>query len=372
VTPATRNVSHLIRRYTWRARFYWTGLIFVVAASLFAVLVNAYVNRDAETPPWLLPLDIIVCLLLIGIILATEARKRNLRSIIRMLRARKATSANAPEVTASVARLSELAGTPLPMVYLTDVSGPSLFSAGWSPRRSAIFLDLQAVRGLDRKELDAVVAHELSHIRHYDGLSRTILMYSVGVAVTVGCLFVQSILHGTPPGKKRSALGFVRSLLLFVLVPFIIPWVWVVGILLKHMLAEQEYRSDMESVRLTGNCVPLASALGKLTTESHEWEGGTDGLLYLADIIGPPFREGALERLFDVHPRLSGRLERLLRLHNASANSNVAEQGSDRVARAGVDSFRTPRRDIREVLWIVGILAFCIALDWLLIWFVSS
>ena len=95
-------------------------------------------------------------------------------------------------------------------------------------------------------------------------------------------------------------------------------------------------------------------------------------MLYLSDIIGPPFREGALERLFDVHPRLSGRLERLLRLHNASANSNVAEQGSDRVARAGVDSFRTPRRDIREVLWIVGILAFCIALDWLLIWFVSS
>lgn len=228
-------------------------------------------------------------------------------------------------------------------------------------------MNAQVLDSLNLEELDAVVAHELSHIRNHDGLSRTLLISSVGMVVFLGYGFVQSILHGAPNTGKRSLLRVVSFVLFFVVLPFIIPWVWVVGILMRQLFAQHEYRADLESTRWTGNYVALASALDKLTSASDESQRDTSGLAYLADIIGQSFDQRPFARLFDVHPPLSNRLDRLLNLRVMAFDRSAADRAwkDATLGHSGVPS--ATRRNTREAYLVAGILAFCVLLDVLFI-----
>ncbi len=351
------RASQLVSRHKHKARCYFAALALVIGATVLVPTVNSYEKRGPDISPWISPVVILTCLLILAAILAHGARRYRVTFAIRRHRARRAGVENAPSLVASVARLSLATGIPCPRVYLTLVPGTSMLSVGWTPRRSAIFANLDRLGILDREELDGVVAHELSHIRHCDGLVRTSVMFSAGFILFLGYGFIQSILHGVPR-KRLNPARLVGFIFFFVTLPFLVPWVWVVGMLIKGFLAEQEYRADAESACLTGQPTALARALVKLGAPSHNWGRGVDGLVYLYDIVGPSLTEGAFESLFDVHPALSDRLRELLRVTGQVVA--VADDNSTRLAK---------RRERRIIALVLSI---CLLLDALVVWFMAS
>lgn len=352
------SASRVASRHERRGRCYFAALVLAIGATVVLPTVNSYGEREPGIPPWFSPIVILICLLILAAMLAHEARSYRLAVAIRKHRARRARVEDAPSLVESVARLSLAARIPRPHVYVTEVPGTTMLSVGWTPRRSAIFANLDRLRMLDRDELDGVVAHELSHIRHRDGLVRTCVMFSAGVILFLGYGFVQSLLYGVPRKRQFTPVRMIGFLFFFVTLPFLVPWVWVVGMLIKGFLAEQEYRADAESACLTGQPTALVRALVKLGAPTHNWGRGVDGLVYLYDIIGPSLSETTFESLFDVHPALSDRVRELLRL-----TGQVVALTDDKSARLAK---RRERRVIALVLCV------CLLLDALIVWFMAS
>src|SRR6478735_7432843 len=93
---------------------------------------------------------------------------------MRAMRAREVTPEEAPELHGMVDRLCALADMPKPRVGVTDLAVPNAFATGRSPDRSVVCVTTGILQVLDARELEAVLAHELSHVAHRDVLVMTI------------------------------------------------------------------------------------------------------------------------------------------------------------------------------------------------------
>ncbi|MHC5008385.1 MAG: M48 family metalloprotease [Planctomycetota bacterium] len=89
-------------------------------------------------------------------------------AILRIAGARPIEKAHDPQLFNVVEELSIAAGTPMPRVYLIDDPAPNAFATGRDPEHGAVAITTGLRQQLSRDELAGVMAHEISHIRHYD------------------------------------------------------------------------------------------------------------------------------------------------------------------------------------------------------------
>ena len=314
---STPELTQFVGKYRWRARLYWASLVFVLAGTMFAGALNGFLNPSDGVSPWMTPLVLFVCLLLLAGLLASAVCQRNAVFVVRKYRARRARGVAGSAIVRSAVDLSKRAGIPCPRVYFSDASGLSVLSCGWSPQKSIIILNSQAIEALECEEREALIADELSHIRHRDCLTRTKLAFSVGFMVALGYGMLRDLLLalGRPTVSRLVQLVF---LLLFL--PFVFPLVWAVGMLMKHILCEQDYRADIESVSLTGDC-GIAEAAVKLTGYFHAAGLSTDGIAFFLDLVRTPDgrADEVIDRLFNFQPSPGDRVHRLLEWLKATA-----------------------------------------------------
>ena len=98
------------------------------------------------------------------------------------MRARDVSPEQAPQLHGVIDRLCALADMPKPRVAIADTDVPNAFATGRSPSRSAVCVTTGLLRRLDREELEAVLAHELSHVAHRDVTVMTVASFSAIVA----------------------------------------------------------------------------------------------------------------------------------------------------------------------------------------------
>jgi heat shock protein HtpX len=198
-----------------------------------------------------------------------------------------------PRLVASVLRLSQLADVRTPALYAIDSPGPNAFTVSTRRGRSNIVLTTALMTALEPHELDAVIAHELSHVANHDAA----VMTYASVPRTVGETMI-----GEP--------GMVS--ILWVAVWWIGIPLWAIGSLLTLTLSRyREYAADRGSALLTGRPESLASALQKLDGAGHA--------IPIADLRGTARLEalcivssgGTRWSLLRDHPPLEKRLARL-------------------------------------------------------------
>ncbi|MDX8407044.1 MAG: zinc metalloprotease HtpX, partial [Mariprofundaceae bacterium] len=218
---------------------------------------------------------------------------------MRMYRARKVSEANAPEllhIVVSLARRAEL--SQVPTVFYIPSSTPNAFATG-TGEHSVIGVTDGLLHLLDERELVAVLAHEISHLRHKD-------TWIMGLADMLG--------------RLTWSLSWVGQMLLLLNLPLIligypvISWVGVLilvfaphvsALLQLAMSRTREYEADIGSAALTGRPDWLVSALIKLERSNRGWErvlmpdtGGLDPSLLRTH---PP-TEARIRRLKDFQP----------------------------------------------------------------------
>ncbi|HXW68190.1 MAG TPA: M48 family metalloprotease, partial [Dissulfurispiraceae bacterium] len=88
--------------------------------------------------------------------------------VLRMYRARAVSEAEEPELYGIVRRLAQRAQLPMPKVYIMDEDQPNAFATGRNPEHAAVAVTSGIMRILSREELEGVIAHELSHVKHRD------------------------------------------------------------------------------------------------------------------------------------------------------------------------------------------------------------
>jgi len=220
-----------------------------------------------------------------------------------------------------VEEMAIAAGLPKPKIWIIPDADPNAFATGRDPFTAHIAVTEGLLQLLDRDELQAVVAHEMSHIRNYDVRLMTLLAAMVGAIALMSDVLRQFLRFGGGSGRgggRGGGKGKGNPLALVVLV------LWIVTLILAPIISrilsmgvsrKREYLADASGAQLTRNPMALASALEKIDGVPEATKSIARGAAHMC-IVDPGERriaakEGFVGNLLASHPPIRVRVARL-------------------------------------------------------------
>ena len=238
-------------------------------------------------------------------------------ALLGMSRAREITKADDPQLFNVVEELSLAAGTPVPRIYLINDTAMNAFATGRNPKHASVAITIGLRQKLSRDELQGVMAHELSHVRHYDILYAMLMAVMVGTLVMLCDVFLRSMWWGGGRrSRRRSKEGGNALQIVLVIVAILLAIIAPIlaRIIQMSLSRQREYMADAGSVELTRNPEGLAGALAKLDGDEEVLEVANRATapLYIVHPI-KKFEERS-KSVFDTHPPIGERIKRLMSL----------------------------------------------------------
>jgi heat shock protein HtpX len=232
---------------------------------------------------------------------------------MRAMRAREVSPEEAPELHGMIDRLCALADMPKPRVGVADLDIPNAFATGRSPERSVVCVTTGILGTLNAEELEAVLAHELSHVAHRDVLVMTV---AASAGILAGML-TRGAQYGAIFGDRRSNNSNTGGLPVWLVVLVVALVVYAISFLLLKLLSRyRELAADRAAAYLTMKPGALASALQKITGQMSripQKDLRAAGAMN-AFFIAPAVSGVSLKTLTSTHPTLEQRLEQLARI----------------------------------------------------------
>jgi heat shock protein HtpX len=227
--------------------------------------------------------------------------------------AKEVTREQAPELHALIERLCVMADMPKPRVAIAETDVPNAFATGRTPEAAVVAVTRGIMRRLEPQELEAVLAHELSHVAHRDVAVMTIASFLGLVAgLLTRVLFYSGMYGGGFGGDDRDNSGGAAPVMVIMLVSAL---VYVISFLLTRALSRyRELSADRSGAILTGAPSALASALTKISGDMARIptrdlrRAETVNALAFAPAVSRGF---SLSSMFDTHPSLQQRLDQL-------------------------------------------------------------
>ena len=220
-----------------------------------------------------------------------------------MSRARPLDKNQAPELYAMVGRLAEEAKIPVPSIYFIDDDSPNAFATGRDPAHSSIAVTRGITQLLTEVELEAVLAHELSHVKNRDILISTIAAVLAGVVTTIAHYGMYFGYSSSNNDDNRPNPIFV--LLMVLLAPL------AASLINLGISRSREFEADASGAHLCGKPMALASALAKIE-KLNQFRPMTAANPALSSLyIAQPHQSSWLMNLFSTHPPM---IERIMRL----------------------------------------------------------
>ena len=213
-----------------------------------------------------------------------------------------------PFLDNAVEGLAIASGIPKPRLYIINDTAPNAFATGRNPQKSVICVTTGLLQKLDRNELEAVLGHEMSHIKNYDTRLMVITVVLVGVIVLLSDWIIRSMWYGRSDSKDMGKAGLIIlaiGIVFAVLSPFIAE-------LIKMAISrKREFLADADSALLTKNPTALASALEKISSDKEPLEAANKATAHLYIINPLKNYRGWLDNLFSTHPPIKERIAAL-------------------------------------------------------------
>jgi heat shock protein HtpX len=229
---------------------------------------------------------------------------------MRAMRAREVTPEEAPELHGMIDRLCAMADMPKPRVGVADLDIPNAFATGRSPDRAVVCVTTGILGKLSAEELEAVLAHELSHVAHRDVLVMTLASTA---GIVAGMLTRGAAWGGFGLFRSRDSNTGI-AVLGAVVVSLV---VYAVSFFLLRLLSRyRELAADRAGAYLTMRPAALASALQKISGEMSAipQKDLRASRAMNAFFIAPAISGATLKTLSATHPSLEQRLEQLARI----------------------------------------------------------
>jgi heat shock protein HtpX len=233
---------------------------------------------------------------------------------LKAMRARLVSPQEAPELHGMIDRLCALADMPKPKVAIAHTDMPNAFATGRSANHSAVCVTTGIMNRLSSEELEAVLAHELSHVAHRDVTVMT-LASSAGIIAGMAARGGQYGMIFGGGNRRDNNNGGGLPIWLVVLVVSLV--VYAISFFLTRMLSRyRELCADRSGAFLTGKPSALASALTKITGDIAAIPNrdlrSTQPMN--AFFIAPAISGASLKTLTSTHPSLEQRLEQLAKI----------------------------------------------------------
>ena len=249
--------------------------------------------------------------MIIGFIYALTMIFQSTEIVMSMNGAREVDRNEEPVLYHVVEDMAMVAQIPMPRVYVIDDPALNAFATGSNPQNAAVAATSGLLDIMNREELEAVIGHEVSHIRNLDIRISTIAVALASAITLLSSMAGRMMWWGGASRSRRNSdrdsgglevIMLVISLLAIVLAPL-------AATLVQLAISRQrEFLADASSVELTRNPQGMINALLKLD-RSEPMEHHVDdasAALYISD----PKKEGGLKKLFYTHPPISERVER--------------------------------------------------------------
>jgi heat shock protein HtpX len=223
------------------------------------------------------------------------------------LRGHIVTAEEYPRVHGAVDRLCALADMPKPRVAVADLDVPNAFATGRNVDHAVVCVSTGLLAALDDKELEAVLAHELTHVAHRDVAVVTIASF-LGI---VAGLLMRFTLYSQAFGQRRDQ----NTAALLAMVAAVSAAVYAISFVLIRTLSRyRELAADRDGAMLTGEPSALASALVKLDAKAARIprKDLRSVQAFNAFFISPV--RTSFSELFSTHPSLQRRLDQLARM----------------------------------------------------------
>ena len=221
---------------------------------------------------------------------------------LRMAGAHEVTEEQEPQLHAMVREVANLAGMPMPKVFVIQTEAPNAFATGRSPNRAVVAVTTGIRRILNDRELRAVIGHEMGHVKNRDTLTSSIV---ATIAGAISMLSFMALWFGG--GRDRNI--FV-ALLVALLAPI------AASIIQFAISRTREYAADETGANITHDPESLASALEKLHrgVEYRPMQPTPQQEAVSALYIVHPFSGGGMSKWFSTHPPMEERVARLRRM----------------------------------------------------------
>ena len=230
------------------------------------------------------------------------------RIALKMAGAKEVSYAEAPELHDIVARLAHEAGLPKPRVAIVEADAPNAFATGRNPQHGLVAVTTGIVRVLDRRELAAVLSHELGHIRNRDILVSSIAATIAGAITMIAHIGQFAMIFGSHNDDDDDGGGnFLGALLMIVLAPL------AATIIQLAISRSREFGADRTGAHVGGDPEALASALEKLEAYSKHVPLHVNPAVSHLFIV-QPLTGFSVQKLFSSHPPTEERVARLRRV----------------------------------------------------------
>ncbi len=228
------------------------------------------------------------------------------KMVLASMGAKIVTESEEPKLHQIVSRLCANADLPVPKIAVVKTSMPNAFAAGRNQKNAVVAVTTGLAAQLDDNELEAVLAHELTHVKNRDMMVMTIATFLSSMAQ----ILVQWLpFLGGGSRDRDSGSNFIALFLVSLVV-------WIVSFILIRTLSRyREFAADRGAAIMTGQPFHLVSALKKIsgfrvpTEDLRKVEGPVSALF-----ITPALSGSSLMRLFSTHPTLAARIAALQKI----------------------------------------------------------
>jgi heat shock protein HtpX len=218
--------------------------------------------------------------------------------VLRMYNAQPVTRIEAPVLYNAVESLSAKANIPVPKVYVIPKDAPNAFATGRNEDHAAVAVTSGILKMLNQDELEGVIAHELSHIKHKDILISTMAATAASAVVLMSRW---AVFFGGDEGSTISAIAVA------IIAPI------AATVIQMAISRSREYEADAGGARVSEKPVALAGALAKLSNAAKKKPMDANPSTAHMFIVNP-LSGGTIMGLFSTHPPIEKRIERLMKM----------------------------------------------------------
>lgn len=215
--------------------------------------------------------------------------------------AKKASRIQYKQFYSLVEGLTIASGMPMPELYIMPSEQINAFASGRDPKNAVICVTDGALKKLDKRELEAVLAHELGHVSNYDIRYMTLTAVMVGMIAIVSQIFLRSLWFRGGNDRDKG-IFIIIGIIMAILAPI------VVSLVQLAISRKREFVADASAVKFTRYPLALINALKKIQADNFPLEKKVN------KAIAPLFFSNPFGRLGSTHPLITKRIEALERM----------------------------------------------------------
>ncbi len=224
--------------------------------------------------------------------------------VLKMYRAQPVTEVSHPRLHRIVSMVSQKAMIPMPRVYIIPTKAPNAFATGRNENHAAVAATEGLLEILNDSELEGVIGHEMAHILNRDMLIQTVAATMAGAIGLLASMARWTMIFGGYSRSNNRGGGGLSLIVAMIVAP-------IAALLIQMAISRgREFKADAEGGRITGQYLPLASALKKLHQTPIRLN--LDKRPETAHLfIANPLSGKGLASLFSTHPPMEERIKRL-------------------------------------------------------------